>query len=160
MRSPSGTAHSSQRCPNGSGGERNTSTYLAATPSPDAANTCPAPPTPSNSLIVISQMYGAGGNGGAIFENDYVELFNRGAVPVDTRGWSLQYASATGNGWDFNRQPLGGTIAPGEYYLISLASGGEDGAPLPPANITGGLINMSVAIGKIALGDGSGPRGT
>ena len=33
-----------QRCPNGSGGGRNTSTYLARTPSPDAANNCPPPP--------------------------------------------------------------------------------------------------------------------
>ena len=147
----SGTAHSSQRCPNGSGGERNTSTYLQAAPSPGGVNTCPPPPPPSNSVIVISQVYAAGGNGGAAFENDYVELFNRGSVPVDTRGWSLQYASATGSGWDFNRQPLGGTIAPGEYYLISLASGGTDGEPLPAANITGGLINMSGTSGKIAL---------
>ena len=33
-----------QRCPNGSGGGRNTSSYLARTPSPDAANNCPPPP--------------------------------------------------------------------------------------------------------------------
>jgi DNA/RNA endonuclease G (NUC1) len=149
----SGTAHSSQRCPNGSGGERNTSTYLQAAPSPDGANTCPPPPAPSNSVIVISQVYGAGGNAGAIFQNDYVELYNRGTAPVDVRGWSLQYASASGNAWDFNRQPLGGVIAPGQYYLISLASGGDDGAALPAANIAGGLINMSGASGKIALVD-------
>ena len=147
----SGVAHSSQRCPNGSGGARNTSTYSQGAPSPDGANTCPPPPTPSNSVIVISQLYGAGGNPGATHQNDYVELYNRGTAAVDIRGWSLQYASATGSGWDFNRQPLGGTIAPGEYYLIALASGGGDGVSLPAANITGGLINMSGTSGKIAL---------
>ena len=36
----SGAAQSSQRCPNGVGGARNTSTYVQATPSPDAVNTC------------------------------------------------------------------------------------------------------------------------
>src|SRR5262249_4912904 len=64
----------------------------------------------------------------------------------------LQYASATGSGWDSNKQPLGGTIAPGQYYLIALASGGANGLPLPAANITG-EINMSGTSGKIALVD-------
>jgi DNA/RNA endonuclease G (NUC1) len=146
-----GTAQSSGRCPNGSGGARNTSTYLQGSPTPGAVNQCPAPPTPSNSPIVISQLYGGGGNAGATFTNDYVELFNRGTTTVDLGGWSLQYASASGSGWDFNKQPLGGPIAPGQYYLVSLASGGAEGAALPAANITGGLINMSATSGKVAL---------
>jgi len=145
-------AQSSQRCPNGSGGARNTSTYLQRAPTPDGANTCPPPPAPSNSVIVVSQLYGGGGNSGATYQNDYVELYNRGTATVDIGGWSLQYASATGSGWDFGKQPLGGTIAPGQYYLISLASGGAGGAPLPPANIDG-QINMSGSSGKIALVD-------
>jgi len=103
-------------------------------------------------MIVISQLYGGGGNSGAFYQNDYVELYNRGAVTVDIRGWSLQYASATGSGWDSNKQPLGGTIAPGQYFLIALATSGAIGLPLPAANITG-EINMSGTNGKIALVD-------
>ena len=76
----SGRTQSSQRCPNGTGGARNTSTYLQGTPSPDGANICPPPPQPSNSVIVISQLYGGGGNAGATYQNDYVELYNRGAA--------------------------------------------------------------------------------
>ena len=146
----SGATQSSQRCPNGAGGERNTSTYVQGAPTPDGANACVPPPPPSNSVIVISQLYGGGGNPGATHQNDYIELYNRGTAPVDIGGWSLQYASATGSGWDFNRQPLGGTIAPGEYYLVALASNGTEGAELPPANISG-LINMSGTNGKVAL---------
>jgi DNA/RNA endonuclease G (NUC1)/methionine-rich copper-binding protein CopC len=146
----SGQTQSIQRCPNGAGGARITSGYLAGIATPDGANSCPPPTPPSNSVIVVSQLYGGGGNPGATHQSDYVELFNRGTSPVDIGGWSLQYASATGSGWDFNKQPLGGTIAPGEYYLIALASGGADGAALPAANITG-LINMSGTSGKIAL---------
>jgi hypothetical protein len=56
----SGTTHSSGRCPNGSGGARNTSTYQQAAPSPGAPNICAAPPQPSNSMVVISQVYGGG----------------------------------------------------------------------------------------------------
>ena len=113
-------------------------------------NVCPPPAEPVDSSIVISQLYGGGGNAGATYQHDYVELYNRSSAIVDLGGWSLQYASASGSGWDANRQPLGGTIGPSQYYLVSLASGGSDGAPLPPANISG-QINMSGTSGKIAL---------
>jgi DNA/RNA endonuclease G (NUC1) len=104
------------------------------------------------SPIVISQVYGGGGNSGALYTNDYVQLYNRGNTTVDTSGWSLQYAPATGTGDWSGRQPLGGTIAPGQYYLIALASGGANGSPLPPANVTG-QINISQTAGKLALVD-------
>ena len=145
-----GATQSIQRCPNGQGGARNSSTYLQGAPTPGAENTCPPPPPPVTSTVVISQLYGGGGNTGATYHNDYIELYNRSAATVDLSGWSLQYASATGSGWDANRQPLGGAIGPGEYYLVSLASGGSDGASLPPANMNG-QINMSGTNGKIAL---------
>ena len=48
--------------------------------------------------VVISQVYGAGGNASAVYTNDYVELFNRGTADVALDGCSLQYASATGTG--------------------------------------------------------------
>ena len=76
--------------------------------------------------VVISQVYGGGGNAGATYRNDYVELYNRGAAPVDLTGWSLQYASATGSGWETNCSRSAATIGAGEYYLIALASGGAD----------------------------------
>jgi len=37
--------------------------------------------------IVISQVYGGGGNSGAPLTNDFIELFNRGAASVDLAGW-------------------------------------------------------------------------
>ena len=48
--------------------------------------------------VVISQVYGGGGNNSATFTHDFVELFNRGSTPVSLNGWSVQYASATGTG--------------------------------------------------------------
>ena len=47
--------------------------------------------------IVISQLYGGGGNSGGQFTHDFVELFNRGASSVSITGWTVQYASAAGN---------------------------------------------------------------
>ena len=44
--------------------------------------------------LVVAEVYAAGGNSGAVYANDYVELYNRGASPVAVDGWTLQYASA------------------------------------------------------------------
>ena len=100
-----------------------------------------------NPSIVISQIYGGGGNAGALYKNDYVELFNSSDTAVNLTGMSLQYASATGSGW--STQNLSGSIPAGGYFLIQLA-GGATGATLPVANLTG-TINLATASGKIAL---------
>ena len=72
--------------------------------------------------FVISQVYGGGGNANAPYQNDFVELFNPTGSTVSLTGWSVQYASATGNSWSVAL--LSGSIGPGKYYLIKMASGG------------------------------------
>ena len=47
--------------------------------------------------VKISQVYGGGGNAGAEYRNDFIELFNRSATDVSVAGWSVQYASSTGS---------------------------------------------------------------
>ena len=108
--------------------------------------------------LVISQFYGGGGNSGATFQNDYVEIFNPTASPVNISGWTLQYAAATSTSSPANIAPLGGIVGPGQYYLVQLASGGVAGPPpLPyPPDATGG-INMSATSGKIALVSNGNP---
>ena len=107
-------------------------------------------PPPPVDHIVISQIYGGGGNSGATYTHDYVELYNPSGVSFNLAGWSLQYASATGTSWT-NKQPLGGLIAPGEYFLVRLASGGAVGSPLPVSPNISGDINLSATAGKVAL---------
>jgi predicted extracellular nuclease len=98
--------------------------------------------------VVISQIYGGGGNSGATLTNDFVELFNRGATDVDVTGWKVQYASAAGNSWQ--RTNLAGTLASGHYYLVQEAAGSGGTTPLPQPDATG-VINMSATSGKVAL---------
>jgi predicted extracellular nuclease len=103
--------------------------------------------------LVISQVYGGGGNAGAPFTHDYVELFNRGSAPVTTADLSVQYASATGTG-NFQAAPLSTVTVPaGGYYLLQLA-GGSVGAALPTADATG-TLNLSGTAGKVVLVDGT-----
>lgn len=119
-------------------------------PAPVMVSVAPAAPK-----MVISQLYGAGGNSGATLNADYVELFNAGTATASLSGWSVQYASATGTG-NFGSSAsqlvaLSGSVAPGQYYLVKLG-GGANGAPLPASDATG-TIAMAAAAGKVALSD-------
>src|SRR6185312_10311499 len=46
----------------------------------------PPPPTPGE--VVISEVYGGGGNAGATFKNDFIELYNRTDHSITLDGWS------------------------------------------------------------------------
>jgi len=98
--------------------------------------------------VVVSQVYGGGGNTGAVWRNDFVELFNRGSEEVSLNGWSVQYASATGTTWQV--APIEGTIGPGQYFLVQLAAGAGGTQSLPTPDATGTLA-LGAAAGKIAL---------
>ncbi|BDU15418.1 lamin tail domain-containing protein [Lysobacter auxotrophicus] len=100
--------------------------------------------------VVISQVYGGGGGGTAVFANDYVELYNRGATPASLAGMSVQYASATGTGTFGGVAVLPSvTVQPGKYFLVAM-SGGSAGAPLPTPDATGPAA-MAAGAGKVAL---------
>jgi hypothetical protein len=100
--------------------------------------------------LVVGEVYASGGNSGAAYTNDYVELFNRGASPVAVDGWTLQYASASSASWQSTA--LAGSIPAGGRYLVQLASGGTNGAALPAADATG-TSNLAATGGKVALVD-------
>jgi len=102
----------------------------------------------ASSSIVISQIYGGGGNSGSTLRNDFVELFNRSNAAVSVSGWTIQYASSTGSTWD--RINLTGSIEPGHYYLVALAAGTGGTVSLPTADATGS-ISLSATTGKVAL---------
>src|SRR5215831_1485887 len=108
----------------------------------------PNPVRATSASIVISQIYGGGGNSGATLKNDFIELFNPGSSAVDLTGWSVQYASATGTTWQVTT--LSGTIQPGTYYLVQEAAGTGVAAALPTPDATG-TIPMSASAGKVVL---------
>ena len=98
--------------------------------------------------IVISQVYGGGGNAGATLRNDFIELFNLGTSAVNVTGWSVQYAATAGTNWQ--KTDLTGWIKPGRYYLIQEAqgTGGTTSLPTPHAI---GTIPMAAGAGKVVL---------
>ena len=107
-------------------------------------------PPPVVSDVVISQVYGGGGNTGAPLRNDFIELFNAGTSVVNLSTWSVQYASPTSSGaWSVT--PLAGSIAPGGYFLVQQAQGANAGAPALPTPDSSGTIAMGSTGGKVAL---------
>lgn len=120
------------------------------TPTPSSTPTpIPAPSPDASPHIVISQIYGGGGNSGAPFRNDFIEIFNAGSSTVNLSGWSVQYASATASTWSVT--PLTSiTLSPGQYYLVQESSGGTNGVALPAPDATG-TIAMAAGSGKVVL---------
>ncbi len=121
----------------------------SVTPTPEPTPTPSPSPTPTGSTIVISQIFGGGGNSGAPFRNDFIELLNTSNLPVDLSGWSIQYASATSATWAVTNLTAR-VLLPGQYYLVQLASGGTNGQMLPPAEAVGST-NLAATAGKVAL---------
>jgi len=112
------------------------------------ARQVPAQAADPAKAVVISQVYGAGGNSGAALRDDFIELHNRGALAVSLAGWSVQYASRAGSRWQ--KADLTGTLRAGQYFLVKLARGAGGGDDLPTPDVTG-AINLSATAGKVAL---------
>ena len=104
--------------------------------------------------VVISQVYGGGGNSGAPYTNDFIELYNRSTTPVQMSGWTVQYASASGSTW--LTTALSGSIAPEGHFLVQENAGAGGGEPLPTPDAVGS-ISMSASSAKVALVTGSTP---
>ena len=120
------------------------------TPTPVGSPSPSPSPTPVPATrVVISQIFGGGGNSGAPYRNDFIEIFNSGQSAVNLAGWSVQYAGATATTWSVtNLTPL--SLAPGEYYLVQESSGGSSGVALPTPDATG-TTAMAATAGKVAL---------
>jgi len=106
----------------------------------------------STSGVVISQVFGGNGSAPNAYASDYVELFNAGTTAQSIAGWSIQYSSSTGTGTFASNSitALGGTLQPGQHYLVQLVT--TSGNPLPvAADAANNSLNMSGSAGKVVL---------
>jgi len=116
-----------------------------------------APPVTTPNVI-ITQVYGGGGNTGAPYKSDFIELYNTTAADINIGGWSIQYSAAGGattvTAGNMNVFPAGTIIKAHEHYSMIGASG-ANGADWPvgtfdwenPIN----LINLAGTAGKVIL---------
>src|ERR1051326_5658781 len=120
------------------------------TPTPTATPTPTPTPTPAPANdVVISQVYGGGGNTGATLKNDYIELINHSSAPVSLNGWSVQAFVPSTSTWDMT--PLTNfTLQPGQYYLIQESQGAGGTTSLPTPDAVGTILVSSTST-KVAL---------
>jgi predicted extracellular nuclease len=114
--------------------------------------------------LVISQLYGAGGNSGATLTNDYIELFNRGSDSVSLAGMSLQYTSSNGTGLfgssDTLITPLPNvSVDSGHYFLVRESGAGAATSNVPADYTDDSGITMAATSGKVALVSDATPLG-
>ncbi len=104
--------------------------------------------------LMISEVYGGGGNSNAPFINDYVEIYNASDEPITLAGKSVQYSPAKSN--SYKQMRLDGIIEPDSFYLIHLftKNNPDSGVPMPLHDFwvnVGGAHGMSATDMKIAL---------
>jgi len=107
-----------------------------------------------NDRVTVSQIYGGGGNSGAAYKNDFVELYNPTDQNISLENWTVQYATTSGSFTGTNKTRLSGTINAKNYYLVAEAQGNGEGDNLPVPDQSG-AINLSATAGKVAIMDES-----
>ena len=100
--------------------------------------------------VVIVAVYGGGSNAGAMYQYDFIELYNPTSSPQSLLNWSVQYSSAMSASWQ--KQTISVLIPAGGYFLVQLNgnAGAPTGAVLPTPDVIG-TINLSATTGKVAL---------
>jgi cardiolipin synthase len=100
--------------------------------------------------VVISEVYGGGGDSGATYENDFIELVNRSSSAISVNGWSVQYHSSSKTSTSWSVTDLSGSIPANGVYLVSEAAGSGGTKALPTAQASG-TIDLSATAGTVAL---------
>ena len=109
-----------------------------------------SPAQAASTNLVISEVYGGGGNSGATWKNDFVELYNRSDAEVSVSGWVVQYFSATSTVPAGGTATLTGSIAPNHTYLVQMAAGAGGTTPFPTPDAIGAAA-MSGTNGRVDL---------
>ena len=110
----------------------------------------------ASSTVVISQVYGGGGNSNAPLNADFVEILNRSGLDVSLVGYSVQYSSGTGSqafGAAGGLVELSGCVGPGEFRLVRMSPVGLTGVAIPTEDFAVGatFLGMSATSGRVAL---------
>ncbi|MDD5463803.1 MAG: lamin tail domain-containing protein [Candidatus Moranbacteria bacterium] len=106
--------------------------------------------------IMIYEVYGGGGNSGAIYDSDYVVIYNSAEDEISLDGWLLQYASFNGLFTSGKTTPLSKTVSAKGYYLVSQGNNGDTGKILPAIDKVGAIkANLAADKGKLALVHGA-----
>ena len=114
------------------------------------------PASAASTGLVITEVYGGGGNAGANLNADFVELYNPTTADISLDGKSLQYRATGGTGAANGVAALSGDVPAGEHFLIQTSAATATGGALPTPDATVTSISMAAANGTIWLANGTG----
>jgi hypothetical protein len=104
--------------------------------------------------IRISQIYTRGGEPGATYQSDFIELYNRGNSTVDINGWTLSittFEGSSGSAISLHFVSSGSIpIFPGMHMLFTFTTGGANGQPLN-GDFPVPFISLGATGGQIVL---------
>ncbi|MBP7644671.1 MAG: lamin tail domain-containing protein, partial [Saprospiraceae bacterium] len=101
--------------------------------------------------VVISELYVGGNSGSGLYYSDYVELYNSSESDINVSGWTIQYASETGNFASQTFQ-LNGIIKSKSFFLIEgTTTHSNGGAVLPVSADNVSTLQFNRNGGKVAL---------
>lgn len=105
-----------------------------------------------SSGVIISEVFGGGGNSGATLKNDFIELYNTTADAITIGGWSVQYFSAavTGEASNVFVIPEGRFIPSGAHFLIKASAGAGGTQEITDQDATS-TLQLGGTAGKIIL---------
>jgi hypothetical protein len=139
----------------------NMSNSTNTTSEANGSQTSSTAPTSTSAHLLIAAVQIAG----AVSSNDFVKIYNSGAVAVDIGGWKLRKRSSTGSDTSLREFPTGSSIAPGGYFVWASSVDGFAASINADASSTGTLAaNNSVAffdangtqVDAVAWGTGAG----
>lgn len=119
----------------------------------------PATANPAGTGLVINEVYGGGGNSGATFRSDFIELYNPTNASISLAGTSIQYRAASGNPGGA-AVALSGSVPAKGYYLIKAADGSNTALPALPAPDATTTFAMSGSAGQVLLINGTSFTGS
>src|SRR5690242_2901682 len=103
------------------------------------------PASAASTGLVISEAYGGGGNSGATYTHDFVELYNPTSAAISVDGMSVQYRSSGSTAAATGVTTLSGSVPAGGHYLVQEAQGTGGSTPLPTPNATGTIAMSGTA---------------
>ncbi|MBA2953147.1 ExeM/NucH family extracellular endonuclease [Nocardioides sp. MAH-18] len=123
----------------------------------------PASANPAGTGLVINEVYGAGGNNGALKNADYIELYNPTAAAIPLTGLYLHYRSAANSYGGVAALPGAKSVPPHSTFLVQASAAGANGTALPtPDHVASPALNLAAAGGQVFLTTASAqfPAGT
>ncbi|MGA4669818.1 ExeM/NucH family extracellular endonuclease [Propionibacteriaceae bacterium Y1923] len=108
----------------------------------------------ANGQLIINEVYGGGGNSGATYTHDFIELYNPSNTPVNLNGYQLEYFASNGNSGGVCNLD-GKTVPANSYFLVQQGAGAGGSTPLPSPDHTCSL-NMAANNGAVQLRNAAG----